>query len=321
MPCSKPSRPYGLGRRWWTDGRCRVNAAIAVLGTIVAAQYLVIGLYVVPRLARLAEYRGRLIRLAQWGAAAFFVGCGLTHLGIAIHSVAEPWQGGGLHLFLVHIGPHIAQVLGGATFIAIVARKLDVRFAAKDDVSGERARARLAAIVEDSQDAIIAVDARRRVTGWNPGAERLLGYSGRGDDRPADQRHRARLRGALARGLHRPRAPVRRGRAVRGHARAPRRHDGADRPVRLAHPRRDGNGDRRVGHHARHQRAQAGGGQAGRAPGAARRGAGALPQRVRAGADRRRAHLGAPGDGRPGAPGEPGAARDARPRRRRAPGS
>ena len=44
-------------------------------------------------------------------------------------------------------------------------------------MSGERARARLAAIVQDSQDAIIAIDARRRVTGWNPGAERLLGYT------------------------------------------------------------------------------------------------------------------------------------------------
>ena len=172
------SRPNGLGRRWWTDGRCRVNAAIAVLGTIVAAQYLVIGLYVVPRLARLADYRGRLIRLAQWGAAAFFVGCGLTHLGIA-----DPQRGGAVggrrpaSSSSSTSGRTSPRCVGGATFIVIVARKLDVRFAAKDDVSGERARARLAAIVQDSQDAIIAIDARRRVTGWNPGAERLLGYT------------------------------------------------------------------------------------------------------------------------------------------------
>jgi len=155
--------------------RLQVNVAITVLGAVVALQYLVIGLYVVPRLARLAEHRGSLIRLAQWGAGAFFVGCGMTHVGIAIHSVTEPVQGPALHGFLAHVGPHIAQVLGGGTFLGIAARKLDVRFAMRDDGVGERTRARLAAVVEDSDDAIIAIDLKRRVTAWNRGAERLYG--------------------------------------------------------------------------------------------------------------------------------------------------
>ncbi len=36
---------------------------------------------------------------------------------------------------------------------------------------------RLAAIVESSSDAIVAVDAQGRVTHWNPGAERMTGYA------------------------------------------------------------------------------------------------------------------------------------------------
>jgi diguanylate cyclase (GGDEF)-like protein/PAS domain S-box-containing protein len=154
-----------------------MSAAISVLGAIVALQYLVIGLAVVPRLARLAEHRGTVIRVAQWGAAAFFVGCGLTHTGVAIHTLTEPLQGSAPHLLVAHVGPHVAQVLGGAIFIVIAAWKLDVRVAAKDDATGERTRARLAALVEDSDDAIVAIDLKRRVTAWNAGAERLYGQT------------------------------------------------------------------------------------------------------------------------------------------------
>jgi diguanylate cyclase (GGDEF)-like protein/PAS domain S-box-containing protein len=186
-----------------------VGNVITLFGAVVAVQYLVIGLYVVPRLARLAEYRGPLIRLAQWGAAAYFVGCGLTHTGVAVHTVTEPLQGSAAHLLMAHVAPHIAQVVGGWTFIAIAARKLDIRFAAKEDATAERTRARLAALVEDSQDAIIAVDKRRRVTAWNPGAERLLGFRseemiGRSvaDTVPAEEaaRHDALIRRVLEHG-------------------------------------------------------------------------------------------------------------------------
>lgn len=42
--------------------------------------------------------------------------------------------------------------------------------------ASELERARLATILETSSDAIIAIDARRRITSWNTGAERLYGY-------------------------------------------------------------------------------------------------------------------------------------------------
>ena len=63
---------------------------IAVLALAVAALYGFIGLYVVPRLARLADRTTGLIRAAQYGAAAFFVGCAMTHIALAEHVLSAP---------------------------------------------------------------------------------------------------------------------------------------------------------------------------------------------------------------------------------------
>ena len=109
-----------------------MSITIAILASIVAVQYAVIGLYVVPRLAGMAEHRTTVVTIAQFGAGAFFVGCAFTHVGIAVHALTAINQGSAAHLSVVHVVPHIAQVLGGAAFIIIVARKLDIRFAPKD---------------------------------------------------------------------------------------------------------------------------------------------------------------------------------------------
>jgi diguanylate cyclase (GGDEF)-like protein len=120
---------------------------VAVLAALVAAQYGVIGLYIVPRLARLAaEPALAVVRWAKWGAVSFFLGCATTHVGIAVHSLFEPALAPG-HLLTVHLWPHLAQIIGGATFTYIVWRKLDLRFSPKgyeaerERIQNERDRA------------------------------------------------------------------------------------------------------------------------------------------------------------------------------------
>jgi len=113
-----------------------LDIAHVVVGTfaaLVALQYLLIGLYVVPRLGAIADRRTNHFLAAQWGAMFFFVGCGLTHVGITVHTFTQDVAGYGnvLHLAIAHIMPHVLQLAGGATFIYIVHSKMDVRFAEK----------------------------------------------------------------------------------------------------------------------------------------------------------------------------------------------
>jgi signal transduction histidine kinase len=121
----------------------------AVLALAVSVLHGFIGLYVVPKLARLADRTSGLIRAAQYGAAAFFVGCAMTHIALAEHMLAVPELVRG-HEW-AHMLPHIAQVLGGATFALIAWRKLDVRLLTKDEARFEAESERLREQLERSQ--------------------------------------------------------------------------------------------------------------------------------------------------------------------------
>jgi diguanylate cyclase (GGDEF)-like protein len=122
-----------------------VTYMVAVLAAIVAFQYFVIGLYVVPRLGRLADEPGPLLRMGQIGASGFLLGCGLTHVGLMVHTLTGDAAGYGnnWHTVIAHVVPHLLQVVGGATFIIIVATRLDVRISSKNFVRLQEEREQL----------------------------------------------------------------------------------------------------------------------------------------------------------------------------------
>lgn len=158
-----------------------MTVLIAVLATIVAVEYLLIGLYVVPRLARLGDAEpGRLITAAMWGAGAFFVGCAITHVGIGVHAIQEEGSSVLSHT-AVHVAPHVAQVAGGAAFILIAARHLDIRFAPKDVAAQLReVEARFRAAFDQAPIGMALVSLSPRDFGRflqvNPALCAMLGY-------------------------------------------------------------------------------------------------------------------------------------------------
>ena len=124
-----------------------MSIVVAVFALLVAFQYFVIGFYVVPRMSRLVDTPGPLVRAAQWGASFFFVGCATTHVGVAIHSMTGDVAGYGNvpHTVIAHILPHIAQIAGGITFSWIVSTRLDVRFRDKEFATMEEEKEQLMA--------------------------------------------------------------------------------------------------------------------------------------------------------------------------------
>ncbi len=121
---------------------------IGVLALVVSAQYVVIALVVVPRLAQLARSTGRAVSLARWGAAAFFIGCALTHVGIALTSFLPGSVLGMSHMsgtedtsvqLIGMVVPHIAQIVGGMLFIGIFRSHLEVSILSRSSAQDQRA--------------------------------------------------------------------------------------------------------------------------------------------------------------------------------------
>ena len=72
----------------------------------VALVYLVIAIYIVPRIDLGGADRG-IVLLVRGGAAAFFSGCALSHIHMAVHYLGDPATAG-LH----ELAFHVPQVIG-----------------------------------------------------------------------------------------------------------------------------------------------------------------------------------------------------------------
>jgi len=137
-----------------------VRDLIGILALVVSAQYCIIAFAVVPRLARLAETNGRALALARWGATAFFIGCALTHAGIAAANLlpassspgmADMGSVGGTSAQLVTmVIPQVAQIVGGALFIGIAGSKLEVSILSKSSAQDQRSLDRQRSAFEDA---------------------------------------------------------------------------------------------------------------------------------------------------------------------------
>ncbi len=126
-----------------------VRDLIGILALIVSAQYLVIAFAIVPRLARLAQTHGRLLSVARWGAAAFFIGCAVTHVAIAAANLLPADDSLGMAdmgsigspsaQLATMVVTHVAQIVGGALFIVISRTHLEVSILSKASAQEQRA--------------------------------------------------------------------------------------------------------------------------------------------------------------------------------------
>jgi diguanylate cyclase (GGDEF)-like protein len=98
-----------------------MNWVLMVMAGAVSAAYFTIAAVIVPRIT-LVDASRRFTLLFRGGAIAFFVGCGLSHLHIAVDAVTTPSS--------VHIHEllfHTLQVAGGWLFIFAAVKFLDIR--------------------------------------------------------------------------------------------------------------------------------------------------------------------------------------------------
>ena len=102
-----------------------LTGVLIFLALGVAMVYFTIAAFVVPRI-QLPGASPRFAGLFTVGAVAFFVGCGLTHLHIAVDAFSNPREVG-LH----EIGFHVLQFVGGTLFVWAAFRFLDIEVAVK----------------------------------------------------------------------------------------------------------------------------------------------------------------------------------------------
>jgi diguanylate cyclase (GGDEF)-like protein len=110
------------------------NDVLVVLAAGVALVYFTIAAFVVPRIS-LPNASRRFELAVRGGAIGFFVGCGLTHIHIAVHAWSDP-AGASAH----ELAFHALQFVGGWTFVLATIGFLDIEIQRKQTPDELRVR-------------------------------------------------------------------------------------------------------------------------------------------------------------------------------------